>query len=326
MDRRHFLQFAGAAALSSQIPFSFANSDTALTVYGPPALPTLLTAVASQHQAQGQSAIQQAFNVQTWRSPDMLRAGLANGSIQASIVPSYVAANLYNRGMKVKLVNILTWGLLDLVGPSGQISTLKDLEGRKVAIPMRNDMPDLVFQALCKAQGADISKIDINYTGTPAESMLYWLGGKVEFAVLMEPLSSVALTRAGDKSVSRVINFTELWRELNQGKSHGLPQAGLLVTQEFYDKHTQFVVQVQEELQHSLAWTLENPDTASEIGSKILDLPAMPIKKAIPNANLTAIAASEIKEDLKLFFQTLYELNPKILGGSLPKDDFILSL
>lgn len=326
MDRRRFLQYAGAAALSSQIPLSLANSTSPLTVYGPSALPSMLLGIASQHQTQGQSKVQQAFNIQTWRTPDMLRAGLANGSIQASIVPSYVGVNLANRGMDVKLVNIMTWGLVDIVGPAASISSLKDLEGRSVAVPLRNDMPDLVLQALCKLQGVDFKKININYTPTPAEAMTYWLNDRVEFAVLNEPLTSVALMRARAKGVERVLNLAEIWREIHDNKSQGLPQAGLLVTSSFYEKNTQFLKQLQEELQTSLVWTLENTAAAARIGSEILDIPAPAIQASIPHAHLAATAAADIREDLELFFSSLYEINPKILGGAMPKDDFILAL
>ena len=162
MNRRHFLQYAGAVALSSQFPFAWADTPSPITIYGPGALPSLLLGVAKQRQQQGLSVIQETFNVETWRTPDVLRAGLANGSIQASIVPSYVAVNLANRGLDVKLVNIMTWGLVDIVGSAGSISSLKDLEGRSVAVPLRNDMPDLFLQSLCKLQGVDFKKIKIN--------------------------------------------------------------------------------------------------------------------------------------------------------------------
>lgn len=325
MDRRHFLQYAGAVALSSQIPLTLANTSSPLTLYGPTALPSLLLGVA-QHQQQDQSTIQQPFNLQTWRTPDMLRAGLANGSIQASVVPSYVGVNLANRGMDVKLVNVMTWGMVDIVGSSGSIKELKDLEGRSLAVPLRNDMPDLVLQALCNLQGVDYKKININYTATPAETMAYWLSGRVEFAVLNEPLTSIALRRSKDKSAERILNLSDIWRDIHQTKSRGLPQAGLLVTSAFYENNTEFLKQLQDELQASLTWTLENLGSASRIGSKILDLPSPAIKAAIPHANLSADSAAENKEDLELFFSTLYKLNPQILGGSMPKDDFILTL
>lgn len=326
MDRRRFLQYTGIAALSSQIPYAWANSPAALTVYGPGALPTLLLGVASKHQADGNSGIQQAFNVETWRTPDMLRAGLAKGSIQASLIPSYVGVNLANRGMDVKLVNIMTWGMVDVVGSAGSVQHLKDLEGRSVAVPLRNDMPDLVLQALCQLQGVDFKKINVTYTPTPAEAMTYWLKDRVEFAVLNEPLTSIALMRGRSKNPDRVLNLTSLWQEIHDNKTQGLPQAGLLVTNEFYENNSEFIKQLQSELQSSVAWTLENPGPASRIGNDIIDVPSPAIAKSIPHANLTAVAAADVKEDLNLFFNALYALNPKILGGAMPKDDFILTL
>ncbi|MDK7178492.1 hypothetical protein QP445_13810, partial [Micrococcus luteus] len=61
-------------------------------------------------------------------------------------------------------------------------------------------------------------------------------------------------------------------------------------------------------------------------GNKLLDIPSPAIKAALPHANLTVAAAAEIREDLMLFFNTLYNLNPQILGNSMPKENFILKL
>lgn len=326
MNRRQFIQFAGAAAFGSQFPFAWADTPSPITIYGPGALPSLLLGVARHRQQQGLSAMQQTFNVETWRTPDVLRAGLANGSIQASIVPSYVAVNLSNRGLDVKLVNIMTWGLVDIIGSADSISSLKDLEGRSIAVPLRNDMPDLVLQALCKLQGVDFKKIAINYTATPAEALTYWLNDRAEFALLNEPLTSVAMMKGKSKSAARVLNLREIWRNLHDGKSQGLPQAGLLVTQAFYEQNQEFLRHLQTELQSSLQWTLTNSAEASKIGNKLLDIPSPAIKAAIPHANLTVAAAAEIREDLMLFFNTLYNLNPQILGNSMPKENFILKL
>ena len=81
---------------------------------GPPVTPSVLLAIAAQ---EGKAKDISPFDVQIWRSPDQLRAGLVNGEIAASIVPSYVAANLYNQGRKVKLFNIMSEGLNYIAAP-----------------------------------------------------------------------------------------------------------------------------------------------------------------------------------------------------------------
>lgn len=328
MDRRHFLQLAGATALSSQLPFAWADNTQPLSIYGPTALPTVLLGVAAEQQHLQQSLIKQSFEVKRWRTPDMLRAGLANGTIQASFIPTYVGANLANRGMDVHLLNIMTWGLVDIVGSVNSANKLEDLVGRSVAVPLRNDMPDLVLQTLCQLQGVDYKKINIQYTPTPAEAMSYWLDERVDFAVLNEPIASVALLRAQslrNKKAERVISLSKLWQELHNHHSKGIPQVGLLVTSKFYEEHNSFLQQLQQELSRVLTWTHAYPNNAAKIGNSLLELPAEAIAASIPHANLAADAAIDVKEDIDLFFNALYELNPKILGGSLPKDNFIIS-
>ena len=46
----------------------------------------------------------------TWNTPDELRARISGGQVQVSAVPTYVGANLYNKGVDIQLVNTLIWG------------------------------------------------------------------------------------------------------------------------------------------------------------------------------------------------------------------------
>ncbi|MEM6429269.1 MAG: ABC transporter substrate-binding protein, partial [Deinococcota bacterium] len=68
-------------------------------------------------------------------------------------VPSYVGANLYNRGVDVRMAAVVVWGLLWLLGPEGTPTDWESLRGETVLVPFPNDMPDLVFRYLAEANG-----------------------------------------------------------------------------------------------------------------------------------------------------------------------------
>jgi NitT/TauT family transport system substrate-binding protein len=70
-------------------------------------------------------------------------------------MPSNVAANLYNRGVKLRLINVATWGVLWLVSRDPNLKTLADFKGKEVVMPFRADMPDIVFQTLLAKAGLD---------------------------------------------------------------------------------------------------------------------------------------------------------------------------
>ena len=51
------------------------------------------------------------------------------------------------------------------------ITSPQELVGKKILVPFKNDMPDIVLQALLKKLNIDINKVDITYAATPTEAI-----------------------------------------------------------------------------------------------------------------------------------------------------------
>lgn len=315
LNRRRFITASSAALAAFALP-ARAAGENAMTLWGPPVTPTALLAVAAQHS-------KMPFSVQTWRSPDQLRAGLINGDIAASIVPSYVAANLYNQGQKVKLFNIMTEGLLYLAArnsadkPAPQ--SLADLPGRSLVIPFKNDMPDLVLQALCRKAGVDFASIQVQYTATPPEALMLFLSGRVDCALLPEPVMAMAEIKSKEKGaeIVRALDIQTLWGSTFDTRP-ALPQAGLLFSDAFSEKHGDFISALDGELQNALTWSTQHPEETAELAAKHLPFPNPVLRKALAHSHLTATRAVSIEEEILHFFAELHALNPKITGGKMP--------
>lgn len=148
----------------------------------------------------------------TWRTPDELRAGLTSGTIDLSVMPVQVAANLYNRGMGVGLVNSMTDGLLHVVAEEGSVADLAGLQGKRLAVPFVNDTPDFVLRALLDAQGLSeaVQQVPV---GSPIEAAQMLLAGQIDAALLSEPASTVAIMRGipSGRHLARVIDLQEEW-------------------------------------------------------------------------------------------------------------------
>lgn len=315
MDRRTVLKWLATSSMAAYAPAIFAQKPE-LTIYGPIVLPTLLLGVAAERgQAQGLKP----WRADVWRDVDVLRAGLANHSIDMSIVPSYVAANLAARGEKVKLLNIMTKGLLQFIGRDGTLQSMQDLRGKKIILPFKNDMPDLILQALCKKHDIKMADLDISYTATPPEALALFLQKKVDLALLPEPLVSVAIMRGklSGQAIERVFDIQQAWEQATQTQS-GIPQAGLLVSEAFYQENGAFIQQLHSDLEQALTWSLAHPHEAASIGAKLIPAPAAAIEASLPHANLVVQSTAQHQEDIMVFFKALYEMNPKIIGGKLP--------
>ena len=326
-NRRGFL--AGSMALGTIAPFSAATVQAAdlskLTLWGPPVGPSVVLAhLVSRNRLSAHGEV----DFQVWRNPDQLRAGFASATMLASTTPSYVAANMANRGTGAKLLNVMTWGLLYLMSSDGSVKSLSDLAGKTVAMPFKNDMPDLVTQHIMRSDGMVPGKdVNIAYVSSPIQALKMLISGKVNSAIIPEPAATGAMLQGMMNSVPvrRVLSLQDEWGRVT-GRSPRIPQAGMMVAQKLLDAKPELVRDLQMETAKSVEWTLNNPASAGKIGAQYMGVKARMVEKSIPFCNLAATPAVEARADLEHFFTILAETNPKIIGGKLPDDDFYIAL
>ena len=94
-----------------------------------------------------------------WKNPDELRAMSLKKDVDFIAIPTNVAANLHNRGVDIKLLNVSVWGILGPITRDKNLKSLKDFKGKEIVMPFRADMPDIVFEQIAKKQGLDPKKI-----------------------------------------------------------------------------------------------------------------------------------------------------------------------
>lgn len=322
IQRRTFLKLTSALALSGFAPSLFAASGEAFTLYGAPALPSLTIAVAT---LQGQLAKQRDVSLKIWRNPDQLRAGVASGEFKVMMSPSNVGVNLRNQGQNVGMINILTNGITQLVGKQN-IASPEQLVGKKVIMPFKNDMPDIVFKALLKQRGIDEKHVNITYAAAPAEAVGLFLSKDYDAAFLPEPMASACILRGKKMGVEvlRAFNFVQAWGDTFNGGKPIMPNAGIIANVDFFKAHEAEFNIFHQDLQNALMWIKNNTQSAAEIGTNYFPAPAPAIANAIPNANLTVMKGSELKEELMKFYEIILSYNPKLLGGKLPTESFFL--
>jgi NitT/TauT family transport system substrate-binding protein len=319
LDRRTFLIAAGAAVIAR--PHSALSAEP-FTVWGPPAAPSIMLAQAVS--SGGLKDIDSSTVFRTWRTPDEMRAGLSSGTMQAVIVPTNVAANLYNRGLGVHLLTILTRGLLYVV-TGEELAGIEGLAGKKIAVPFRNDMPDLILRRLLARVSLKPGKdVQFEYAGSPTEAMQMLLAGRANAALLAEPSATAAILRAkvSLRSLTRAIDCQKEWAK-TVGGSGFIPQAGLAVTRSFIDKFGRRGMEtLQNALQASLDVVINHPLRAALASATEFGLLSPVVAEAVPHSNLAALPASSIRPDLEKFFSILAEDDPRIIGGKLPDDPF----
>ena len=323
MKRRDFLKMTAALAASGISPSLLAAGKEQFTVYGAPAMPSVTIAVAA---LQGKLAKQADVSLKIWRSPDQLRAGVASGQFKVMMSPSNVGVNLRNQGQKVGMVNILTNGITQLMCKGSAIASPQDLVGKKILVPFKNDMPDIVLQALLKKLKIDAHKVSITYAATPPEAVGLFLSKDYHAVILPEPMATASLLKGKTMGINVVRGFdlVKAWGQAFDTKPL-IPMAGIIANEEYFHAHKAQFNLFHQDLKNALNWILTNRQSAAKIGKNYLPAPEPALVMGLDGARLTVTKGSEVKDEILKFYEILMQFNPKLLGGKLPDNGFFLA-
>lgn len=264
-----------------------------------------------------------------WKNPDQLRALALQGKVDFIALPTNVGANLYNKGVDLKLLNVSQWGVLWMISRDKSKTTLADFKGEEIAIPFRADMPDIVFTHLAKQQGLN-PKVDfkLQYTASPLDAMQMLIMRKIDHALLAEPALSMALRKTHSFPISIVA--PELYRSVDLQKEWGrlmhtearIPQAGIaaLNTKKLSPA---FIDRFEQAYAEANVWCQNNAEQCGkEVAAAIPMLNADAVTDSIQVQSFYYTNASTAKPELKAFFQVLLDGQAASIGGKLPDENF----
>jgi len=327
IHRRDFLKLAASSAVLSALPIhrAMAQSSTKLSAATPYGLPQIILARALEDPAV-QGRIPER-DLKAWKDPDQLRAWLARAEVMLAATPTNVAANLYNRGVPLVLMNVNVWGTLGMLGLTerGRLLSVDDLAGRHVGVPWRGDMPDLVFRYLLGKAGLQIGRdLKVSYHSSPFETVQMFVARRLDVAVLPEPMRTATRLQAAQfGQVPAELDMQEEWARLT-GEKPGLPQAGVVCRRELLDQYPEQVAVLQGAIRRAVDWVVAMPREAAVTGSQHSPLSTSVFEGAIPRTRIRMASGMESRKQLESFFTALTELSSGFIGGKLPDSDFYL--
>ena len=264
-----------------------------------------------------------------WKDPDQLRVLAIEGKADFVAMPTNVAANLHNRGAKLQLLNVSTWGVLWLVSRDPTLKSLADLRGKELAVPFRGDMPDIVFQLLAEQQGVDVRKdVQLRYVASPIDAMQLLVMRRVDHALLAEPAVSMALRKTGSFPLSviapelhRSVDLQQEWGRVF-ARSARIPQAGIAVMGALRER-PDVVARIEAEYARSLAWCRDHAEACGQgVAARIDMLSAEAVADSIAVSQMDAVPAHAARAELEFMFGQLMKKSPALIGGKLPDDGF----
>ena len=318
-NRRQFLQWMTASlGLSITAGCGRPTGPASLGIGGSPILLTIpLAYLIERSPLQDAIAEIEFFAV---RNHEQMKALLASGQGQITANPTLLAAGLYQQNIPIQLLNVMIWGNIYMLSADGELSQWEDLRGKSVLIPFKGRMPEMIFRFLATQSGLEPDQ-DLTIQSTQdfqsTAQLLLTSGGDV--GVFAEPHASNVVTKAQqpDLELFYSLDFKETWSRVT-GQPARFPQAGISALSSFVDNNPDVVTLIQTELRNSLDWIQQNPTDAAALGANYMDTPASVIEQSLKTNQFEYVPAMAARPELEVFYQSLMQVNPKLLKGQLP--------
>lgn len=252
--------------------------------------------------------------------PLQVRPLLFQEKVEFAVVPTNMASILYNKGVNYKLAAIPVWGTLYLFGDKADINDWQDLKGKKIYLMAKGMTPDVMFRYLLKANGIDPrSDVTLDYSfPTHIELANAVASGKAGLAVISEPMVSMVIQK--NKNVSPILSLNDDWKKHTESE---IPQTALLVHKDFAKDHTKAVDDFLSAYRSSCRWINNHPGKgARRIVHYGIVRDSIVAANTIPRCNIRFERAYGIRDRVLGYLETFHQMNPDIIGGQLPDEDF----
>lgn len=251
--------------------------------------------------------------------PVQIQALMMQGKLDFAVLPTVMAANLYNKGINYQLVGCPVWGTLYLLTNTGQ-KDIQKLNNNEIAVFGQGSTADILTRRMIAGEG--LKNVRLNYTYTTNEAVGQALMQKnIMYAVVSEPLVSLLMSKDSAITVLSKITCEEFYNNIN---NNIFVQTAFLVNKRLSDKNPSLVDQVIDAYINSCNYTAEKPDSVAQL---MVDYSVMPnttiARKSLKLCNINYISGFAIDNEIRLYLDIFYKTAPQSIGGKLPDEYFI---
>lgn len=230
------------------------------------------------------------------------------------VIPINNAAQLHNKGKDLKLIAVLSEGLISIVSDKSY-ATIKALKGEDIYVGGQGSSPDVISNYIF-----EYNKIDVNVQyRTSQEIAKLIMTGKVNTAVLPEPLASQVIDK--NKKLKRVFVLKDEWKKING--QNGIPQVGIFASEKVIKDNKKIIENLAKEYKNSLLWINTNKKEAAKFGISVFQvaLSEEAFEDSIDNMNLVYIEGLKAKPSIDVYLKTLKAVDGEVLE-KIPGADF----
>lgn len=281
--------------------------------------PTTIGLVHMMDRSKGdESKSSNKYNFSMYVSADEILPLVVSGEVDIALIPANVAAVLYNKTQGgVSVIDINTLGVLYGVSRDESVGSISDLSGKKIYMTGKGTIPDFTLQYLLKEN--DITDVTVEFKSEPTEVAALIKEDSEAVGILPQPF--VTTLCAQNDSVKTVLSLCDEWDKLNNDSR--MITGVTIVRNDFAKENPEAVRQFMEDHKESAQLAMDDVEKTGELvaDAGIIPNPVL-ASKAIPDCNITYIDGAEQKSLLQGYLKAIFDFDAKLLGGSIPGDDF----
>lgn len=250
------------------------------------------------------------------KANDAMMVAMMKGTPDIAVIPSNLAAQLYQKQGEYKILGTLTSSSFYILGQN-PVSSIKDLKGKKIYAFAKGLTPDIVLKTILKRNQLE-KEADIQYLSSPIEALQMYLKDKNAFVFLTEPMITQAMLK--NKEIKILFSMAEEWKK-QFPQTTGFPQAVVVVKKELLGNY-QFRKELDISLQASVNFLYNSPrgaEVLAKYGFSFSDETLTPLLKR-SGIQWTGIYSLKQKENFEQYYKILEKENPNMIGGRIPED------
>lgn len=257
-----------------------------------------------------------AYDVEFCETPEEAIELFNSGKADVLSVSLDAAVKLCNEsGASLQMLAINTLGMTYVLSNDAEIKTLDALAGKTVYCPSDDAAVNAIFAKLLEANG--VSGVDVQYK-TSEEIRDAMVDGTIDHCVLPEYKATGAVARI--ENANSPVVLANLWHEKF---GFELAQGCIVARKDYVEKNAGLIEEFLGFYEASINYLNKNITGASSFLSANKFFASSDVAKAIiSNSNIRFVSGAEMKELAEKNLEALASVDPEIISGAMPADDF----
>lgn len=255
--------------------------------------------------------------------PLQLQALMMQEKLDFAILPTVMAANLYNKGINYQVLGIPIWGTLYLLSNEPQTKELEDLSRQTVHVFGQGATADVLLREMLHQEKINDVRTDYSYVSNSeiARAILY---KNIQHAILSEPMVTELLQTDSSIHIIRKLSCEEI---INDTTTNIFAQTSFLANHNTIKNLPDVTRQIVSLYAQSCELAMNELDsTAAKLVKNGFYSDFNLARQSIPRCNIQYVPAQEIKSEIMYYLKIFYTFEPRSVGGKMPDPGFIATI